>query len=364
MWHEYQLLALEASLRGEPVVVSASAASVANRVSYCLDLRGPSLPVDTMCSSSLMAIHLACESIRRGECSMALAGGVNLMLHPSKYEKLCHMQMLSSDGRCRSFGQGGDGYVPGEGVGCVLIKPLARALADGDCIRAVIRGTAVNHGGKTSGMTVPSPAAQAELTERALAAARVPAASISYVEAHGTGTALGDPIEIQGLARAFAHGGAPPARCAIGSVKSNIGHLEAAAGIAAVTKVVLQLWHGRLAPSLHAEQTNDKIDFSSTPFVVQRTLEPWQRPVVLGAEGPEEQPRRACVSSFGAGGVNVQVVLEEYRAPRSDERARALEAAAARGPVVVRLSAKKAERPAPPSRGSVRAQPRWGSSAA
>lgn len=305
MWQEYQILAAEEVLRGNMVLANSSAASVANRVSYCFDLTGPSVPVDTMCSSSLMSIHLACESIRRGECSMALAGGVNLMLHPSKYAKLCQMQMLSSDGRCRSFGKGGDGYVPGEGVGCVLIKPLERAIADGDHIYAVIRGTAVNHGGRTGGMTVPSPAAQAELIRECLTKAKVSPAGISYVEAHGTGTALGDPIEVLGLTRAFAE--QPPERCALGSVKSNIGHLEAAAGIAAITKVVLQLRHRTLVPSLHAEETNAEIDFDATPFVVQRGLEAWELPT-----GLNPAVRRASVSSFGAGGVNVHVVLEEF----------------------------------------------------
>jgi len=326
MWHEYQLLALEETLRGNPVHANASAASIANRVSYCLDLHGPSVPVDTMCSSSLMAIHLACESIRRGESTMALAGGVNLMLHPSKYTKLCQMQMLSSDGRCRSFGEGGDGYVPGEGVGCVLIKPLERALADGDHVYAIIRGTHVNHGGKSGGITVPNPAAQAELIRQGFAKARVSADSVSYVEAHGTGTSLGDPIEITGLQRAFAADGRAPERCPIGSVKSNIGHLEAAAGIAAVTKVLLQLKHRTLVPSLHASELNKSIDFASTPFVVQQTTEPWPE--------PQSAPRRASISSFGAGGVNVHLVLEEC-ADRARPRAAAAE------PELVVLSAKK-----------------------
>jgi acyl transferase domain-containing protein len=212
----------------------------------------------------------------------------------------------------------------------VLIKPLDRALADGDHVYAVIRGTHVNHGGKSGGMTVPSPAAQAELISRGLAKANVSADSISYIEAHGTGTALGDPIEIAGLQRALGADGRAPARCPIGSVKSNIGHLEAAAGIAAVTKVILQLQHRTLVPSLHATELNKSIDFAATPFVVQQITEPWPRPTLPSGE----VPLRASISSFGAGGVNVHVILEESPEPTRS-------GAAVVEPQLVVLSAKK-----------------------
>ncbi|MBC7135197.1 MAG: KR domain-containing protein, partial [Oceanibaculum nanhaiense] len=188
---------------GAMVRPSTSFASVANRVSHALDLTGPSLPVDTMCSSSLTAIHEACAHLRAGSCEMALAGGVNLYLHPANFVELSAARMLSAEGRCRSFGEGGDGFVPGEGVGCVILKPLSRALADGDHIHALIRATAINHGGHANGYTVPSPAAQRDVIRAALEKAGLSADEVTCIEAHGTGTALGDPIELDGLSQAF-----------------------------------------------------------------------------------------------------------------------------------------------------------------
>ncbi|MFJ4269252.1 SDR family NAD(P)-dependent oxidoreductase [Streptomyces coelicoflavus] len=316
MYQEYQLLGAQAQERGEPAALWGSASTVANRVSYFYDFHGPSLAVDTMCSSSLTAIHLACEAIRSGQCDTALAGGVNLTPHPNKYLVLGQRKFLSSDGRCRSFGEGGDGYVPGEGVGAVLLKPLERAVADGDRILGVIKGTAVNHGGRTSGYSVPTPVAQGEVIADALGAAGVDPRSLSYLEAHGTGTSLGDPIEVSGLTQAFRRAGGAPGQLAIGSVKSNIGHLESAAGIAALTKVLLQLRHGELVPSLHAANLNPHIDFDRTPLRVQRALEPWHRPVVDGEDGERRTlPRIAGVSSFGGGGSNAHVVVAEYQPP-------------------------------------------------
>ncbi len=268
MYGEYQLYGAELAARGIPIALSSSYASIANRVSYFFDFSGPSIALDTMCSSSLTAIHLACKAIQRGECDAALAGGVNLSIHPQKYLLLSQGKFVSSDGRCRSFGQGGDGYVPGEGVGAVLLKPLSRAVADGDTIHAVIRGSAINHGGRTSGYTVPNPNAQARLISGVMASAGIEPESIRYVEAHGTGTALGDPIEITGLAKAFGLSSGGGAGCAIGSVKSNIGHLESAAGIAGLTKVLLQMRHKMLVPSLHAEPLNPLIRLEKTPFSV------------------------------------------------------------------------------------------------
>ena len=269
------------------------------------------MPIDTMCSASLTAVHEACEHLLREECELALAGGVNLYVHPSNYVGLCASRMLSVDGQCRSFGAGGNGFVPGEGVGAVLLKPLSKAEADGDQIYGVIKGSAVNHGGKTNGYTVPNPQAQAELIGMALKAAQVHPRSISYIEAHGTGTALGDPIEIAGLSKAFGAETSDTQYCAIGSAKSNIGHCESAAGIAGLTKVLLQMRHGQLVPSLHAEELNPNIDFATTPFVVQRQLCEWTRPVVEG----REEPRMAGISSFGAGGSNAHVIVSEYIGP-------------------------------------------------
>ncbi|TSC31293.1 SDR family NAD(P)-dependent oxidoreductase [Corallococcus sp. Z5C101001] len=315
MWGQYALLGLEETLKGHPVAPSSFASSIANRVSYFFDFRGPSLSLDTMCSSSLTALHLARESLLRGECEQALVGGVNLMLHPSKYVFLSEHRMLSSDGRCRAFGEGGSGYVPGEGVGAVLLKPLSRAEADGDFIHGVIRTTAVNHGGRSNGYTVPDPDVHATLISEALERSGVEPGTVGYIEAHGTGTSLGDPIEISGLGKAFRGRTAPEWSCAIGSVKSNVGHLEAAAGIAGITKVLLQLRHRKLAPSLHARQLNPFIDFASTPFRVQQELSDWPAPTTLAGQ---PAPRRAGLSSFGAGGANAHVILEEYVAPRAD----------------------------------------------
>jgi len=308
---------------GETVYPHTSFSSVANRLSFFLDAAGPSVPVDTMCSSSLTAMHQAVESLRRGECRVAIAGGVNLYLHPTSYIGLSAARMLSKDGVCRSFGAGANGFVPGEGVAALVLKPLSRAKADGDVIHGLIRATQVNHGGRTNGYTVPNPRAQAALVCDAMVKAGIPADAVSYLEAHGTGTELGDPIEVAGLTEAFETTASGQADCAIGSVKSNIGHLEAAAGIAGVVKVLLQMRHRQLAPTLHADSLNPGIDFDRTPFRVQRALDPWTP--------PDGRTRIAGISSFGAGGANAHVVLEEFvddrPSPRSD------------GPALVVLSA-------------------------
>ena len=305
-FNNYQLIQHEADLtrHGGPAgVLNSQTYAIANRVSFTYDLRGPSITLDTACSSSLYAVHMACESLRRGECALAIAGGVNLSLHPSKFQMMARYQFLSSDGRCRAFGEGGDGYVPAETVGSFLLKPLDAAERDGDRIYGVIRGSALTHGGRTNGFTVPNPAAQALAIERALRQAAVDPDTISYLEAHGTGTQLGDPIEIAGVTAAF--GSARKQYCAVGSVKSNIGHGEAAAGVAQVAKVVLQMQHRTLVPSLlHADRTNPSIDFANSPVYVQRGLEEWR---------PLGDMLRAGITSIGAGGTNVHLVMEEYR---------------------------------------------------
>ncbi|AJR05679.1 putative Beta-ketoacyl synthase [Photobacterium gaetbulicola Gung47] len=310
MWSHYQIYGVTESLKGNPVPTESNFASVSNRVSYVMDLTGPSMTVDTMCSSSAVAIHLACQSLNNGDCEMALAGGVNLSLHPFKYFKLCDSNFLSDDGRCRSFGEGGNGYVPAEAVGSVLLKPLRTAQRDGDHIYAVIKGTAVNHGGKATGYTVPSPTGQARVIKKALSKAGIDPSTISYVETHGTGTALGDPIEIEGLTDAYQWQAGQRQPCAIGSIKSNIGHPEAAAGIAALTKVILQMKHKTLVPSLHSERLNPNINFNSGQFSVQQTLQEWQ--TTENSNSDVLSVRRAGINSFGAGGANAHLIIEEY----------------------------------------------------
>jgi polyketide synthase PksN len=340
MYVEYPLYGIEQTWQGKPMVLSGSPASIANRVSYFFNFNGPSLAVDTMCSSSLTTIHLACQSIRQGECEVAIAGGVNVSIHPNKYLILAHGKFASSKGLCESFGQGGDGYVPGEGVGAVLLKPLDKAIADGDHIYGVIKGTTVNHGGKTNGYTVPNPNAQAEVVASTLKEAGIDPRAVSYIEAHGTGTALGDPIEVTGLTKAFGEYTSEKGFCALGSVKSNIGHCEGAAGIAGVTKVLLQMKHGQLAPSLHAKELNINIDFENTPFKVQQELTEWKRPLISANGQTREYPRIAGVSSFGAGGANAHILIQEYipvTPPVSIP-------VTAQQPAIIVLSAKNAER--------------------
>jgi amino acid adenylation domain-containing protein len=300
MWGQYQLYGVDS------VNASTSYGSIAHRVSHVFDLSGPSIGLDTMCSSSLTAVHLACESLRKGETRLAIAGGVNLDVHPNKHRFLVKRHFAASDGRCRAFGSGGDGYVPGEGVAALVLKPMADALADGDRIHGVIKGTAVNHGGRTRGYTVPNPTAQAEVIAAAIADADIAAGTISYVEAHGTGTALGDPIEVKALMDAL---GTHGPRCPIGSVKSNIGHLESAAGAASLVKVLLQMRHRMLVPSIHADPPNEYIAFEGLPLCVQRTNDLWFAP--LSGDTVRPQPRRAGISSFGAGGANAHVIVEE-----------------------------------------------------
>ncbi|QYF93473.1 SDR family NAD(P)-dependent oxidoreductase [Massilia sp. PAMC28688] len=331
----YNLHGTQSARRERKFHPHTSFGSLANRLSYLLDITGPSMPIDTMCSSSLTAIHEACEQIRRGDCALAFAGAVNLYTHPSNYVDMASQYALSPDGRCRSFGAGANGFVPGEGVGVLLLRPLSEALADGDVIHGLILGTHVNHGGRTNGYTVPSPRAQAELIAHTISKAGIDARDISYVEAHGTGTALGDPIEIEGLRQAFARDTGEAGYCRIGSAKSNIGHLEAAAGMAGMAKILLQMKHRQLAPSLHAAQLNPAIDFSNTPFVVNTALAPWNP---VAADG-SAQPRIAAISAFGAGGANAHVIVKEFD-PAAWPRYR--QGAGTSGPVLVPLSAKSA----------------------
>ncbi|MFB9326110.1 SDR family NAD(P)-dependent oxidoreductase [Paenibacillus aurantiacus] len=313
--------------------------SVANRVSYAFDLKGPSLAVDTACSSSLTALHLACDSLRSGSSDCAIAGGVNLIIKPDHLIVLSEFTMLSEGPACRAFGDGADGFVDGEGAGAVLLKPLDRAIADGDHIYGVVKGSMINAGGRTNGYTVPNPTAHAKVIEGALEVAGVKADEVSYIEAHGTGTALGDPIEVRGLTLAFRQHTDKTQYCAIGSVKTNIGHGESAAGIAGLTKVLMQMKHGQLAPSLHSETLNPAIDFPSTPFRVQRELAEWKRPAEGRSGGNGHGLRIAGISSFGAGGSNAHVVISEYAANETGGAG----AGALDGLYVIALSARSEE---------------------
>lgn len=286
--------------------------SIANRISYILNFQGPSMAVDSACSSSLTAIHLALESLYSGTSECAIAGGVNLITHPVHYIRLSAMTMLSPGDTCKAFGDKADGFVDGEGVGAIVLKPLEKAVADGDHIYGIIKGSSVNAGGKTNGYTVPNPNAQNRLIADVLKRSGINPRTISYIEAHGTGTALGDPIEIAGLTKAFGAYTKDRQFCAIGSVKSNIGHCESASGIAGLTKVLLQMKHRQLVPSLHARKLNPDIDFVSTPFVVQQELGEWKKPKTSVDGETKEYPRTAGISSFGAGGANAHIIIREY----------------------------------------------------
>lgn len=282
------------------VNVSSAYWSIANRVSYTFNFSGPSLSIDTACSSSLSALHLACESLMRGECAYSIVGGVNLILHPRQFTELSEMKMLSRGDQNKTFSDEADGFVYGEGVVSLVLKPFQQALDDEDPIYAVIKSTSINTNGKTSGYTVPSPNAQAALITHAIDKSGYTAADIQYVECHGTGTKLGDPIEIRGLTKAFESTNTEKQHCLLGSVKMNIGHLESAAGLAGVLKAALQITHQRITPSVLVEPLNKKIDFSQTPFTLVKEPQSWPR---------ESSPLLTCVSSFGAGGANAHAIL-------------------------------------------------------
>jgi iturin family lipopeptide synthetase A len=278
---------------------------LSTRVSYKLNLKGPSLTVQTACSTSLVAVHLACQSLLSGECDMALAGGITITLPQKSGYQYQEGGISSPDGHCRPFDARAKGTLGGNGVGIVLLKRLDEALADGDIIHAVIRGSAINNDGSLKvGYTAPGLDGQSEVIVEAQAIAGVSADSISYVEAHGTATALGDPIEVAALSQAFRASTSRSHFCALGSVKSNFGHLDAAAGVAGLIKTVLALKHRELPPTLHYTAPNPEIDFAASPFYVNHELREWER------QG--ETPRRAGVSSFGIGGTNAHLVVEEW----------------------------------------------------
>jgi FkbH-like protein len=291
--------------------------SLANRLSQVLGFGGPSLAVDTACSSSGTALHLACRALTAGDCRVAVVGGVNLILDPDRLVSLARLGILSERGTCEPFGADSDGTVLGEGAGVVILRPLDEALRRGDRIYGVIKGTGLSTGNGTVGFTAPNPQAQAEAIRKSLRAARVDPRTITYVETHGTGTALGDPIEVRGLTLGYStpelmDAGVEVAhRCRLGSIKPNVGHLEAGAGIVGLIKVLLQMQHGMLVPSLTSPAANPQIPFNEIAFDVQRGLEPWERLVVEVNGAVETIPRRAGLSSFGVGGANAHVIVEE-----------------------------------------------------
>ncbi|QLL05858.1 type I polyketide synthase [Mycobacterium vicinigordonae] len=276
--------------------------AIAGRVAFALGLEGPAVAVDTACSSSLVAVHQACQALHSGDCDLALAGGVNVLLSPASIVAASRARMLSPDGRCKTFDAAADGYVRSEGCGILVLKRLSDAERDGDRICAVIRGSAVNQDGASSGLTVPNGGAQQRLISAALARAGFSGGDVDYLEAHGTGTALGDPIEVQAAAAVYGAGREPDRPLLLGSVKTNIGHLESAAGVAGLIKVVMSLQHEMLPQILHFEKPSPHIPWESLPVQVVDHATPWQ------ANG---RPRRAGVSSFGFTGTNAHVLIEE-----------------------------------------------------
>ncbi|BCJ94415.1 hypothetical protein acsn021_19840 [Anaerocolumna cellulosilytica] len=299
---------------------------VANRLSHLFNISGPSMVVDTYCSSSLVAIHLACQSILTGECEMALVGGAHT-LSPNHYAVMSRVQALSATGRCKSFDDAADGYVPGEGAAAILIKPYRKALEEGDYIHAVIKSTAVNHCGHSNNLTSPNATSQEEVVYETYKKRNINPETISYIEAHGTGTSLGDPVEIKGITGGFQQFTDKRNFCAIGSVKTNIGHLEPASGIAGIIKVILALKHKTLPPTLNFRKANRFINFNETPFYINDKASYWHTIY---------QKRRAGVSAFGLTGTNAHIVLEEAPARVAGETEK-------KSSYIIALSAKNRE---------------------
>jgi acyl transferase domain-containing protein/acyl carrier protein len=300
---QLQLQASQGACADDPYFSIGSSASITSgRLSYLFDLQGPSIAVDTACSSSLVATHLACQSLRKDECKLALVGGVNAIIQPSEMVNACKMRMLSKDGRCKTFDQDADGFALGEGCGVVVLKCLSNALADGNTILAIIRGSAINQDGHSNGITAPNRAAQEAVIAQAIANATIEPHQVQYVEAHGSGTALGDLIEISALGAALGEGHSTDRPLLVGSVKTNVGHLAGAAGMAGLFKTVLALQHREIPPHLNLHTHNPQIAWEQLPIAIPRELTPWP----CG-----EEPCVAGVSSFGWSGTNAHLILQE-----------------------------------------------------
>ena len=308
MYGYYGQLATEMWRRGVRSNAQSAYWIIPNRISHYFNFTGPSLVIDTACSSSLTSIHYACNSIRLHECDVAVAGGVNLILHPRQHVRLANIHSIGKTDKSYSFSKNADGYIEGEGVGTVLLKSLDAAIRDNDYIYGVIKGSSINSGGNTSKFTAPSIAAQTEVIESTFKKADIDCKTINYVEAHATGTVLGDPIEIRALDKVYKKYTDEKQFCPIGTIKSNIGHLEAASGISALTKVLLQMKYKKLVPSINCEELNEFIDFESSPFYLLNEPTPWE----ASRGNNDEFVRRATISSFGAGGANAFVVVDEY----------------------------------------------------
>ncbi|MEM1168616.1 MAG: type I polyketide synthase [Cyanobacteria bacterium P01_H01_bin.35] len=303
---------------------------IPNRISSFFNFHGPSVPIDTACSSSLVAAHYAINAIKESECDVALVGGISVLFTLTTYVQMSKLGMLSPTGQCRTFDSEADGYVRGEGAGMILLKPLRKAIEDGDRIYGTIKGSAVNHGGKARTLTAPNVYAQAQVLRTAYSRANISPNTVSFIESHGTGTPLGDPIEINALKRSFRQlyqqyelPKTEKAYCALGAVKSNIGHLEGASGIAGLIKILLAMQHKKLPKIVNYKKLNPRINLKDSPFYILDETQEWER---LTTESGEEIPRRAGVSSFGIGGVNAHVILEEapleVRSQKSEVRSK------------------------------------------
>ncbi|MEM7581236.1 MAG: polyketide synthase, partial [Cyanobacteria bacterium P01_A01_bin.80] len=299
--YSQQLLTREVTEIDAYLATGNSHSTAAGRLSYTLGLTGPSIAVDTACSSSLVAVHLACQSLRNKECDTALVGGVNRLISPEFSINFSKAKMLAADGRCKTFDTAADGFVRGEGCGIIILKRLSDAIADGNPILALIRGSAVNQDGRSSGLTVPNGLSQQAVISQALQNSNIKPSQIDYIEAHGTGTSLGDPIEINALGSVFGKYYSADNPLKIGSVKTNIGHLEAAAGIAGIIKLVLSLQHEQIPPHLHFDKPNPYIPWSELPIEVTTETTPWLI---------SDNSRFAGVSSFGFSGTNAHVIVE------------------------------------------------------
>ena len=273
----------------------------ANRISYLLDLRGPSMAVDTACSSSLVAIHMACDSLRVAQSDLAIAGAVNLILSPEATIAFSHARMMAPDGRCKTFDAKADGYVRAEGCGVVILKRLSDALRDRDNILGLIRGSAINQDGRTAGIAAPNASAQQAVIREALEQAGVTPKELTYFEAHGTGTSIGDPIEVEAIKEVLGNAAPDERPCLLGSVKANVGHLENASGMASLGKVLVCLQHGQIPGQLHFSKLNPRISFAGTRMSIPQALQSW----------PATPRRVAGISSFGFGGTNAHMIVEE-----------------------------------------------------